>query len=206
MKMAIDIENPGGDEAALKGALADLTGWAKISSGSFSSPVTSLNVALPAGYSRFHLVGAGILRSDGGSIIAAFSFDNGVSWEADVDADSYTHSGLEVTGVGGVAGFLYDDDVMYLNGGSLKEDEVVSFDIDISPAIAGKRTHARVGVLGTAPSSDFLRNELMNIRCNVTGRPTNIMLVPEFGNGDFPPTGLATFDDGEWLLLGIPSP
>lgn len=199
----IDIESPGGDEAALKEALANLTGWAKLSSGSFSSPVTSLNIALPAGYSRCILHGAGILRSGGGSIIAALSFDNGSTWKT--GASDYSHTGFEVDALAAVAGFTYNDAVIYVNSGSLKGDEVVAIDLDISPAIAGKRTHLSASALGSTPSSDFLRYEKSNVRCNVTGRPTNIMLVPEFGNGDFPPTGTVTFDDGEWLLLGIPS-
>lgn len=84
--MAIDIENPGTDAPALKGALRSLVGgWIQLDSGVISSPQLFIDLDLPAEYISFKISCVGILSDNNNYPAYTLSADGGTTYINDTD-------------------------------------------------------------------------------------------------------------------------
>lgn len=215
--MPIDIENPGGSEAALKEALRDLVGGMRfISSVSISSPVEYVDVALPAGYSSFQLFVTGIAFDDSSEQLAAvFSADAGATFFCDTtNFDTYAIivDAMATSSEGSISPdiSLTMDSIIYLTSNSITAEGLGLLSIDIYPGSAS----ASFSLLSRARWTESATNAVMEINGSelnpeATVPPTfaraDLIRILPLGNGDVdPPTSGLEMTSGTFVLLGVP--
>ncbi len=213
--MAIDISNPGGSEAALKAALGDLVGWNLISRVEVSSPVEYVDVALPAGYSSFLLLGDDV-RFDTATYLAfAASADGGVNFYNDTDEFDTYKLGWEISGDvdNTMTWFDFPDAV----GALTIADQAISsytptcFECWLFPGSASKSIMARSRSIVRITDGSKTRQGgyFSELNPDATIPPAlariNFIRLLPYGNGDVdPPTSGDTITAGTLTLFGIP--
>lgn len=214
--MPINIAAPGEDEAALKAAFANLTGWAKISSGVISEPIEYYDVALPSGYDQFILeISDQVVDLNGNdNLVCYVSTDGGTTFLNDLDNfDSYCLQRLvgdsDLGGrVGWESGEVTYFAAMRLTFANGQPAVPNTASVKISPGssdasfIVLSQWSQPVGGYPFYKSSDNLSSTVPFTRARIT----TLRIAPE-GNFDAnPPTSEETIDSGSWALYGHPTP
>lgn len=180
--------------------------------GQVSAPIASVDIELPAGYSRFRLVFTGVQFDADDNLSFAFSHDDGASFVCDkAHADSYQLGGIYTDGRDGVpaSAATYRDSLVSFSN-TQHVGEVAGQDVffEFEP---GSDTRLASGVEASVAVVDdgkmtFSHGSVSVYRGAVVApgmvRANKIRCVP-YGEGDCdPPTTAHKIIAGAWTLSG----
>jgi len=206
--MAIDIENPGADEAALKAALGNLVGMALIDSGTISSPVEYLDLDLPSGYELFILRFINVMFDTADIMAFGFSADAGATFFE--NAAAYKHELIHATGNTAMDNVPYSDVIGSLQSANLTitnpELNAADFEIVIRPGSASRSAtlFSRCRYNSSATEASLVEASVV-----MTQESARVNLIRFFPYGDGvadPPTSEETITSGSYFLYGVPTP
>ena len=201
--MAIDIENPGADEAALRAAIQALV---PISTTTISSPVNYVDIDLPSGYAAFQLFIVNMVTPDFRALVGAFSQDGGTVWLEDFATTSTNYSNA----------YLRRTNVAFTSGAS---DALGCLDLSIGDIVApfsatvlivpGSATRAAMAttafsVGNTAGGETPHIGDVVSLCLVNTQRVNAVRLMPDNGStGPSAPDVLYTLTSGSFTLYGV---
>lgn len=170
---------------------ADFGGWEVLERGEVSSPVETIEIVLPAGYSFFRLTGASFEFS-GSNLTFAISDDGGATY---YNSGEYRFA-FVAGAAGGAQGDGFQDDLGYLHANSASK--VALLTTMISPGGATED-------FALATQCNYTSDPTVDcsaVQVTVSARANRLLLLP-YGNGDVPPTSADTITNGRWVLEGL---
>lgn len=196
----------------------------KLASGTITSPIAYLDLALPAGYTSFRLLLGDFFVSATDDIAMAFSVDGGATFLNDTtNFDTYCQSYLETPGNSVAAGGTaltekFDDSLLDVTPNMDVPGIGLGINLDaiIVPGSGSSYAYCSAAASsfgingGGAPAGMTFTDGFYSINPLATVTPTkqrvNYMRVQPYGNGHAnPPSSGETCTAGSYILWGITS-
>jgi len=178
--MGIDIENPGTDAPALKGALRSLVGgWIQLDSGVIGSPQLFIDLDLPEDYIAFKISCVGIVSDNNNYPAYALSVDGGATYINDTDDMFEAYKFYSEYHDGGASAPDIEDStngVGMLTSLWVNTGERYAVDIQIDPGAADKRPRVSSFLTITNANLGFARVQSMPSANDPIGRVNAIRL------------------------------